>query len=330
MSQKNIKTSQFGGIGGGGSGSPFSPGRSPIGRGGNNSGGYEINVQWADDKTLEKLISRTHIDQDLSDKNIESRLTPQHQYAEEVKNYLLTPAERLREKFRAELHAYKKSLEEHADSLHKNSVEYIKEHYKPKAEHITTLEDQLKARRKYNDEPKKNFFQYEDELPELIQPERIHPVLSNSVMKKVIADYPIKRRNEITEDSEYEKNEADVAKYTTVPGNFKILLTQDQLDKYLSEPGVNRSYTDKDGFYNEEIVSDYLYPETKANNHPINEISNNKPLESELFLPLEVQLHKSGPMNSYDRNNPSGKENMGLEEIYPVGIAGRNSPSPWS
>jgi hypothetical protein len=325
---KNIKTSQFGGIGGGMQGSPFSPGKGP-GSKGSNSGGQDMNVQWADDKTLESLIRRTHNEQDTSDRNIESRLTPQHQYAEEVKNYLLTPAERLREKFRAELHSYKKSLEEHADSLQKNSVEYIKEHYKPKAEHITTLEEQLKKRRKYNDEPKMNFFQYEDELPDLIQPERIHPVLSNKVIKQVLADYPIKRRNEFLEDSENEQNVADKAKYTTVPGSFNILLNQHDLDIYLDESGANKMYQNK-GFYNEQTILDYPDYETLPNNHPRDEISQEKDIESQLFLPLEAQLHKSGPMNMYDRLNPDGKEKMGVEEVYPgMSFIGRNSPSPF-
>jgi hypothetical protein len=43
MSSKNIRTAQFGGVGGGGNGSPFSPGKSPIGSGGKNPGGYEVN-----------------------------------------------------------------------------------------------------------------------------------------------------------------------------------------------------------------------------------------------------------------------------------------------
>ena len=34
----NIRTAQFGGVGGGGNGAPFQPGSSPIGRGGGNRG----------------------------------------------------------------------------------------------------------------------------------------------------------------------------------------------------------------------------------------------------------------------------------------------------
>jgi hypothetical protein len=60
MSSKNIKTAQFGGVGGGGNGSPFSPGKSPIGSGGKNPGGYEVNSDWDENLTLEKMLTKTH------------------------------------------------------------------------------------------------------------------------------------------------------------------------------------------------------------------------------------------------------------------------------
>ena len=64
--------------------------------------------------------------------------------------------------------------------------------------------------------------------------------------------------------------------------------------------------------------------------HPINEISQKKDIESQLFLPLEAQLHKTAPMNMYDRLNPSGKEPMGVEETNPgMAFIGRYSPSPF-
>ena len=158
MSNKNTKIAQFGGVGGGGSGSAFQPGGSPIGR------GHDINQFWNDEDTLEKLISHKHLDADLSDRNLEARLTPQHSYAEENKNYYLTPAERVRARFREELYKHKQLMENHAKSIQENSVEYIQAHFQPKEEHILTIEEKLKQRRKYSDDPKQNYFQLHREV----------------------------------------------------------------------------------------------------------------------------------------------------------------------
>ncbi len=49
----NIRTAQFGGVGGGGNGSPFQPGGSPIGRGGSNRGGHEINLYVDEDASFD-------------------------------------------------------------------------------------------------------------------------------------------------------------------------------------------------------------------------------------------------------------------------------------
>jgi len=306
MSSKNIKTAQFGGVGGGYQGSPFSPGASPLGRGGNPGTANDINVPWKDDKTLESMLSRIHMDQDVSDRNIETRLTPQHQYSEETKNYILDPNERLRAKFRAELHKYKKSLEEHADSLEKNSVEYINKYFQPKTEHITTMEEQLKKRRLYNDDPKKNYFQYEDDIPELIQPTRIH-VSKNKNEKKVISNYEISRPNEMSsfidgnKDTADEENEAYKVRYQTFPsGSFKPIINMEDVEEFLKGgAGANRSYVNDDGSNNEETL-DSPYLETD-------------------------------PIDAYTRNNLENQESGGIEDLYPgQNEIGRFSPSPFS
>lgn len=320
---QNIRTAQFGGVGGAGSGSPFAPGKSPIGTGGKNPGGWDINASFDEDMNFEKLLSRTHPDLDNSDRNFESRLTPQHQHVEELKNYFLTPQERLREKFRRELHNYKKSLEDHADNLKKNSVEYIKLHFQPKEEHMMTMEMSLGKRRKYDD-TKIVRHKYEDEVPEQIKPERIHPVFSSSEVNRIAQ---ISSRNRLTDEEPpgtEERNQFDIAKYTRPPlGRAPVLINGDELEQYFSELRQEAAPNDKGQRENADTdtVLTLPDPDYKANVHPRNEIAN-EPAddgvnEIDLFIPLEQNLHpKKTPKNYYDRNN-MGNEDMGVEEVYP-------------
>ena len=203
---KNIRIAQFGGVGGGGNGSPFAPGKSPIGSGGKNPGGYEVNSDWDENLTLEKMISKTHDDLDTSDRNFESRLTPQHKFYEENKAYILDPQERLREKFRAELHAFKKALEESADSINKNSVQYIKDNYKLSEQDLQTMEQRLHQRRQFDD-TKKRQFKYEDAVPDQIKPERTHPVLSDAQLNRIAT---IVMRNRLTEENDEDVEQRNI------------------------------------------------------------------------------------------------------------------------
>ena len=342
MSNKNTKTAQFGGVGGGGSGSPFQPGGSPIGRGGNKGGGYDINQFWNDEDTLEKLISHKHPDSDESDRNIESRLTPQHSYIEENKNYYLTPAERVRARFREELHKHKKLMENHAKSIQENSVEYIQAHFQPKEEHILTIEEKLKQRRKYSDDPKQNYFQYEDDIPELIQPERTHPVLSHKNNHNKTADM-ISRPNQITDEYDNE-NVFDRARYTTYPeGSVKTLINNQDVEEFLGKnkgngAGVNRNYTSSDGLYNEDTLLDTPDMETQPS-YSNSDTGTVTIEESDLFKPLETQLHSTSPRDRLNRNLPSSGvdnninttlEDLGIEDKYKGSTyIGMHSPSPW-
>jgi hypothetical protein len=322
---KFIKVSQFGGVGGGGQVSPFAPGRSPIGRGGSNSGGLEINVSWDENQNFDMLLRRTHPDSDNSDRNIETRLTPQHKSYEETKSYLLTPQERLREKFRRELHNYKKSLEEQAENINNNSVEYIQKHFQPKEEHMVTMEENLSKRRKYPDF-KKITNDLEDDIPELIKPERIHPVLSDSHLNRIAQ---IVMRDKLTkeEDSE-ERNPFDVARFTVAPlGRTPVLTDGYDLETYFQKLREEASPS-PDGqreVANTDTVLTNLDPDYQANIHPRKEIANEPAddgvMDIDLFVSLENNLHpKKTPKNYYDRNNMGegrNKEDMGVEEVYP-------------
>lgn len=334
---KNIKTSQFGGIGGGGSGSPYQPGGSPLGRGGSKGVAYDVNELWGDDKTIEMLICKTHPDADYSDRNIEARLTPQHEYQEENKNYYLDPKERLRARFREELHKHKRLLEDHAKSLQENSVEFIKSNFAPKEEHMLTIEQKLKERRKYSDNPKQNYFKYEDDIPELIQPERTHPVLSNNSKQIVTADI-ISRPNQITDELATEENWVDNERYKNAPmGNFKVLKTQFDLPEYLYEgDGANLSYQQEDGLWLEDTILDTPDKETL----PSFSNSGKGPVtihdsDDSLYIPLQ---QKPAIETRFDRNQPSARidaaktstEDMGIFDKYEgSALFGNFSPSPW-
>jgi hypothetical protein len=344
---KNIKTSQFGGVGGGYSGSPYQPGGSPLGRGGSKGVAYDINSIWGDENTLEKLISRTHPDADYSDRNMESRLTPQHEYQEENKNYYLDAKERLRARFREELHKHKRLLEDHANSLHENSVEYIKNNFPPQKEHMMTIEEKLKSRRTYSDNPKQNYFKYEDEIPDLVQPERILPVISSNNKQQKTADM-ISRPNQITDELASEENWVDNERYRNAPmGNFQILTKQIDLPNYLYEgDGANVSYQQEDGLWLEDTILGTPDSETLPvfSNSAKGTVTIKNDGDNNLFKPLkgntESQLNPTFPLTRFDRNQPSSRidvalntvtEDMGLEDEYQGSThIGLFSPSPWS
>lgn len=320
---ENIRTAQFGGVGGGGSGSPFTPGKSPIGSGGRNSGGHDINVSWDEDQTLEKLLGRARVEPDESDRNMESRLTPMHSNFEENKNYILDPQERLRERFRRELHNYKKSLEEHASNIHKNSVQYIKEHFLPKEEHVTTLENSLSKRRHFDDS-KKRTHKYENEVPEQAKAERIHPILSDSHLNRIAK---IVMRDKITEEEDpdvEERNRFDIARFThPALGRTPVLFHGDELEEYFSK--LRQEAAPNDDGQRENANTDTIFTESDADYNPniyprkeiANEPADNGINDIDVFVSLEQNLNPNkSPKNRYDRNN-MGHEDMGLEETYP-------------
>ena len=352
MSSKNIKTAQFGGVGGGGSGSPFAPGKSPIGRGGTNRGGGELNIYIDEDDNFEKILLRTHQDlqaNNVNDDNMEKQLSPMHKYTDGELNYVLDSNQRLKLKFRMQLQTYKKSLEEHADSIYKNSPKYIKEHFHDKPEHITTLEEQLKARRQFDD-TKKRSHKYEDEVPEQIKPERYHPVISSSKYTKIAKQYgyvddveeysyPTSRRNELTDTypGEAKNPIREIQKHYFPDGQYKGLGSEpgfDGLEQYLNQADeANRSYYTSG--YNETTINDNPYPDSvyippvpAQNIVDKNSKGKELPKEVDPFVPLEQQLDNQKFPDKTTRNNEI-KENKGVEELYDgFGHLGKYSPSP--
>ena len=344
MSSKNTRTAQFGGVGGGGSGSPFAPGRSPFGRGGSNRGGHELNLYVDEDDNFEKILSKTHIyleDYNVNDENIEKQLSVQHKYTEGDLNYELTSTQRLELKFRMQLHNYKKSLEEHASSLMKNSPKYIKEHFHPKPEHMRTMEESLGERRQFDD-TKKRTHKYEDEVPEQIKPERYHPVISSNQPNRTAKEYgftrdpedynyEVKRRNRFTtKPAEEPNNQFDEYQLHSFPdGQYKNIGDEDGfegLDEYLDRGNeANQSYYTSG--YNEETIQRIPYPDTKMNVVPRTE-------QGKAVTPMLADMNlfnmqaKRFPNNYYDYFS-QGNEDKGVEEMYDgVGQYGHFSPKP--
>ena len=315
---KNIRTAQFGGVGGGGNGSPYSPGGSPIGRGGSNRGGNEINLYVDEDASFDKLLRRTHIEPDTRDVNIESRLTPQHKNYEDLISYELTPEERMRAKFRAQLHNYKQSLENAVSDLIKNSPEYIKAHYAPKPEHIMTMEQSLEKRHKYNKEFKYPREDYKD--PD--KPERLHFALSDKTINRIAEDYEVARRNRMTKEYPEERNEFDKAQFTKPSlGKTPVLTEGEEFDTYLQNL-MNVNTPDYDGFQEYQLKDTVLTegnPDSKANVYAPKDIAP-KPESLKEIDPnssLEKQMHPNRTFTTYyDYNDPNQKEDKGVEEVY--------------
>ncbi len=328
MSSKNIKTAQFGGVGGGGSGSPFAPGGSPIGNKGKNSGSWDINIYIDEDASFDKILSRTHIDKNYdSTDNIEKRLTPQHRDSELELNYVLTAHERRQKRIWDSFFTFQESMREHANDLKNKSkdISYTKD------SHLMTREESLKSRRNHND-LSLQVHERENVSPPTIKPERTHPVLSEKELNRVAQylnnndddDIVYTSRNRITKD--IQRDPTTVIQKTTTPYNYNtpILTHGDELDDYLANSDkANRDGTDS--MYNEPTVLEYPNPDNQAtfanpNSKPVSK----KPDEGKDNL--EKRLHTEKYIsNTFDRLY----EKDSLEEQYNTYPAGTLPHTPF-
>lgn len=313
----NIRTAQFGGVGGGGNGAPYQPGGSPVGRGGSNRGGHEINLYVDEDASFDKLLRRTHLEPDTRDVNIESRLTPQHKHYEELIPYELTPEERMRAKFRAQLHNYKQSLENAASDLVKNSPAYIREHYRPKAEHMMTMEQALEDRHKYNKDYKYDRVEYKD--PD--KPSRLHFAISDQAINRIAEDYEIARRNRITKEYPENRNEFDEKQFSYAPIKTPILTHGEDFDGYVQDL-MTVNTPDHDGFLEyklKDTLLSYPDPDGKANVHAPKDIApkSERLKESNPYMTTEQAINPELKDTTYQNYiDPTNKEDKGTEEVY--------------
>ena len=326
---ENIRVAQFGGVGGGGQVSPFSPGGSPIGRGGGNRGGHEINLYVDEDANFDKLLRKTHLEFDGRDANIESRLTPQHKHYEESIPYVLTPEERMRAKLRAQLHNYKQSLENAANDLHKNSPKYIRENYNAKPEHLMTMEKALEDRHKY----KKDFVYPREKYQDPDKPSRIHYAISDNDMNRLAAEYQVMRRNRMTEEYAEDRNEFDEAQFSRPSlGKTPVLMNGEDLNDYFQDQ-INITTPDQDGFKEyglKDTILTYPNPDSKVDVTPRQFTGKESPKLKQLdpFQSLEKNMHTSKmPSSYYDFVKPNQSEDASVEEQYDTLLSGFMGPT---
>ena len=125
---------------------------------------------------------------------------------------------------------------------------------------------------------------------------------------------------------------------------MKTLVDSYDVEEFLSGSkgngsGVNRNYINSDGLYDEDTILDT--PDTESlPSFPNSNKSTYTFEESNLFKPLEAQLHSSSPKSVLERNLPSinvdnnintTTEDLGVEDKYKGStFIGMHSPSPWS
>jgi hypothetical protein len=331
---KNVRTAQFGGVGGGGTPSPFTPGSKPMGVGKSQGQNSAVNMYINEDDNFEKILSRTHQDNEYNDDNIETKLTMFHKQNVEMGfiNYELTPLERLQAKYRSILHNYKLNLEKEADSLLKNSPGYIKENLKTDKKHLQTMEQSLEARHKYNTDTKYPREEYKD--PD--QPSRSHFALTEEQLIRIAfqvanndkEDYAIGLfGSEVTDPVPGEQRKFD-QRFKQIPEMSYVTLDGDDgfqgLNKYLD----NSANSNRDGTsskYNEPTIQDYPNPDGKANISPAQ--LENKPAPGGQYpnandpnMTTEQKMHKNKMPTTYRDFIDADGEKTTTESIYPGSV----------
>ena len=311
-SKKNIKTAAgFGGVGGAGSGA-WAPGGNP---GGSTYGDFN---QFITDQSFESVLARSHNPPDPDEtRNFEARLVPFHTSKEDdiLGNIdILDPVERERLKLRARLRDHKSMLENAANNMHKSKETDNKDSY-------VSMEQSLSKRRKYKDKQK---FDYEDDVPEQIKPERLH--YSST---KYAKDFTSKSRGQITESGP-DDNPFYEAQYSNAHLAKTPLLTEGaNFDQYVQD--LKNEYTpDQDGSRNETTILDTLDPDAATPN-----FSGRSSAESydpdEQDKTIEQMLHTEEYVykNDYDRNN-RGNEEMSFDDNPGLKGQGNFSRVPWA
>lgn len=311
-SNKNIKTAAgFGGVGGAGSGN-WAPGGSP---GGSTHGDFN---QFISDQSFESILARSHNPPDDDEKrNFEARLVPFHNFKEDdiLGNIdILDPVERERIKLRARLRQHKSMLEDAANNMHKSKGTDNKESY-------ISMEDSLSKRRKYKEKQK---FDYEDDVPSQIKPERVHYASTRQAK-----DFTSKSRGQITESGP-DDNPFYEAQYSNPQLAKTPVLTEGvNLEEYFKD--LKNEYTpDEDGFRNETTILDTLDPDASRPNFSGRSSADSYD-PSEQDKTLEQQLHTEEYVykDDYSRNN-RGNEPMSFDDNPGLKGQGNFSRVPWA
>ena len=149
------------------------PGASPVFKG-TSTRSRGVNTRM--ETSIDTIISRTHRPAPIDpERNVEKRLEQFHVHGEEDRiPYDLDPKERHKLKIKKEIRRREKFYEDAAKRVEENSVEFINENFHPSEEQITSLEESLSSRRKYDKSKPKSIT--EDVSPDQITPTRRHTV----------------------------------------------------------------------------------------------------------------------------------------------------------
>jgi hypothetical protein len=252
---------------------------------------------------------------------MEARLVSQHTFKEDdaVNNLdILDVDERNAFKLRTKLRAHKHMLEKAATQMQAN----------PHHEKIqnSTMEESLKARRKYKDGQK---FDYEDDVPAQIKPERVH--YSSKSNERLAIDFNYRRRDQI---NEVEPGDADAwwqATKNQVPmGKAPLLVNGAELDQYFDDL-LKENNPNPSGLWNEENIQneEIVDPDSKAN-FSGNSSAKNYDKRNNTTMSLEQQLRgDSYEKTQYDRNN-FGNEPIGFDDEPLMQGQGNYPRVPWA
>ncbi len=311
-SKKNIKTAAgFGGVGGAGSGA-WAPGGSP---GGGNYGDYN---QFITDQAFESILARTHNPpDDDATRNFEARLVPFHTSKEDdvLGNIdILDPVERERIKLRAKLRDHKSLMESEAQKI---------KHTDNKESYIS-MEESLSKRRKYKEKQK---FDYEDEVPAQIKPERLH--YSSSQFLKLAKDFTTRRRDNITPSGPDDNPFYDAQFSNPQLGKTPLLTEGADIDKYFEDQ--RREYTpDTDGFRNEPTILDTLDPDAAYPSFSGKSSAENyDPTEQDKTIEQQLHTQEYALNNEYDRHK-QGDDEVGFDDNPGLKGQGNFPRVPWA
>lgn len=302
-SEENLRTAQFGGTTGG-QPNPYAPGTSPFGRGGTGGGNYGIN-NFGQDKTFEGIISGTHNPPQIDEhRNFEKRLEVyhKHQNEDDMIPYWLTPDEREKLRIKKEVRRRHKWLEQSKKMVDTNSVPYIKQNFHAPAEHMTPKEQQLSALHKYQNGDKMEF---EDELPPIIKPERMH--LAQSVTHGRTSPF-----DNTTSDEEEARNPSFDRTRMQTPlglGNAPLLTKGSEFDAYL-EDALNANWGGAEGpreqtlmdYPNADQIGDHRVGHPEKQPSMVDNSGIDLDAELDAFMPIEQQLSKTKKPKSPLRN----------------------------
>lgn len=300
------------------------PGSSPLFKGLSNKN-RGTNTRF--ETSIDTIISRTHRPVPIDpERNVEKRLEQFHVHSEDdAIPYELDIKERARLKIKKEIRRREKFYEDAANRVEENSVQFIKENFHPSKEQVTTLEELLSSRRKYEKIKEKSIT--EDEASEQIQPGRRHTVARNTAITTVFDS------NVSDTDADYKSQSYNPKFITTGPfeGVYGgTLLNNKQLKQYLDSENfdlglfMNKTtnsfdYPELDETYSSDFLSSDLpsmvakgfNPSDDTIEEALGKLMKNPDIDNlpQIKSPQEINI---------DKQTGSGKEPRNPLEAYPI------------